>query len=264
MISVGVVVPNYNGGEFLRQSIDSVLAQDYPNLSCLCIDGQSRDDSLQILQSYGNRISFVSERDDGQADAIAKGFRALDTDLVGWLNSDDELSPRAISTVVDHAIRHPGGVLFHGDVDRIDSGGEMIGHSVSVDLDYEQLRRGKGRVLQPGSFYRRQAVEACGGVDPSWYLLMDLDLWIRLLRHGDAVRIPEVLARFREHPGAKSSARNLRYLKESLRIGWLHEADRPVRATAARLYRLARLELIKQVRPRVSRLWQPRERADRT
>lgn len=232
--TLGLVVPNFNGARFLRDTLESVLGQDRPPDDVLVMDGGSTDGSVELLRSYGRRLRFVSEHDEGQADAIAKGFAALSTDLVGWLNSDDRLMPGALHRVAAAASSAPAGVLFHGDAELVDEHGRLVGHVRGVDLDHDRMRSGRGRVVQPGSFYRAGAVRQAGGIDSSWHLLMDLDLWIRLLRVGPAVRLPGPLAQFRIHGGAKSSAPPWRYYRESLRMGRVHEADRAPRAMARR------------------------------
>lgn len=237
-LTVGVVVPNFNGARFLRECIDSIIGQVYP-IECLVMDGGSQDESVEILRSYGTSIRYISRKDRGQADAIAQGFSMLQTDLVGWINSDDRYLPGAVELVVRTAEGRPDAVLIHGDVDRIDEHGSVVGRSVSKDTDYEKHRRGRGRTVQPGSFYRRWAVQACGGVDARFHLLMDVDLWIRLLAEGPAVRIPNTLAEFRVHPAAKSSSGSVyRYYRETLMLGWEHERDRRARAMFRRGLRI--------------------------
>lgn len=248
-LRVGIVVPSLNGARFLRECIDSILAQHYAALTCVVRDGGSSDESIEILKSYGARIEWTSERDNGQADAIDKGFSRLDgCDLVGWLNSDDVLLPHAVDSVARAARAHPTAVLFHGDVVRIDAEGTRIGTTRSMNIDYETMRRGDGRTVQPGSFYRSWAVREVGGLDSKFHLLMDVDLWIRLLSKGPAVRIPEELAQFRVHAAAKSSAAPSRYYRETLRLGFLHERDRIVRATLRRALRIGMNYLRFQVR----------------
>lgn len=237
-MDLGVVVPNRNGARWLRQCIDSILKQEVSGTRVLVMDGRSTDESVRILQGYGDRIAWVSERDEGQADAIDRGFRRLDTELVGWLNSDDELLPGSLEAVRQAATRVPDAVMYFGDVQRIDADGQYLGLSRAVDLHFDMLRRGKGKVLQPGSFYRASAVRRVGGVDKSFHALMDLDLWIRLLSLGPACRIDRPLARFRVHPDAKSGHYFPIYARETLRVGWRHERDRLLWATVRRSLRL--------------------------
>lgn len=248
MTRVTVVVPTFNGARYLREAIDSVLSQSHPEIECLVMDGGSKDGTTEILESYGDRIAWVSEPDRGQSDAIQKGFSRATGRLVGWLNADDLLMPDAIRKVCAAAEQHPDAVLFFGENDQMDASGQSIGTIRSVDVDYDIMRTARGRTVQPGSFYRRWAVAAAGGVDPSFYMVMDVDLWIRLLRHGRAIRIPENLARFRVHEDAKSSEPPWRYYREQFRLGFKHEKDQLVRATVRRSYIVARHFLIANAR----------------
>lgn len=238
MASVAIIVPNYNCERFLAECIDSVLSQGV-DVDCLVMDGGSSDGSVEILKGYGDRIRWVSEQDEGQADAIDKGLCLVSAPLVGWLNSDDMLEDGALSRILDAARERPDAVLFHGDLIRIDAEGEQIAYSVASDLEYEKMRRGLAKTIQPGSIYRAEAVRACGGVDKRFHLLMDVDLWIRLLRIGPAARIHAPLARFRVHEDAKSSQAPYRYYRESLWLALLHERDRLAIALVRRCLRIA-------------------------
>jgi GT2 family glycosyltransferase len=228
------VIPNFNGERYLRETIESVLGQSRPPDEVLVVDGGSTDGSLDIVHGYAG-LQLICEPDRGQADAIDKGFRRLGSDLVGWVNSDDRLLPEALARVAEKANVEPRAVLIHGDAELVDEWGRIVGFARSVDLEYERMRSGRGRVVQPGSFYRRSAVLGVGGVRPEFHLLMDLDLWIRLLRSGPASRIDAPLAQFRVHSGAKSSQLPWRYYQESFRIARLHESERLARAWARRL-----------------------------
>ncbi|MEZ4223831.1 MAG: FkbM family methyltransferase [Polyangiaceae bacterium] len=235
---VSVVVPNYNGGRFLRECIESVLEQSYPHLEVLVMDGGSTDESLSVLESFGSRIRWVSEEDRGQADAIKKGFAQVQGELVGWLNSDDVLVPDAIARMVRAAREDPDAVLFLGHVDLIDEQGRALGTSHAREIDYEAMRSGRGKVVQPGSFYRAWAVQRAGGTDESFHLLMDVDLWIRLLRLGKSHVVDATVARFRIHEAAKSSQAPYRYYLETLKLGLKHERDRLPFAMSRRALRV--------------------------
>jgi glycosyltransferase involved in cell wall biosynthesis len=103
--------------EFIRRSIDSVLGQGYPDLELLVVDGASSDGTIEILNSYGDRIKWLSEPDTGQSDAINKGMGRVTGDILGYLNSDDILLPDAIEKVVAYFAGHPECDMVYGDAD---------------------------------------------------------------------------------------------------------------------------------------------------
>ena len=99
--TVTIVTPSYNQGEFIRATIESVLAQDYPRLEYIVMDGGSSDQTSAIAAEYASRLTWISEKDRGQAHAINKGFGRAKGDIVAWLNSDDILLPGAVTRAVN-------------------------------------------------------------------------------------------------------------------------------------------------------------------
>jgi glycosyltransferase involved in cell wall biosynthesis len=104
---VTVVTPSYNQGRFIRDTIESVLAQDYPNVEYIVVDGLSKDETAAVCAEYVDRLTFISEKDTGQSDAINKGFRLARGEIVAWLNSDDIFLPGAIGHVVEAFMNEP-------------------------------------------------------------------------------------------------------------------------------------------------------------
>src|SRR5260221_5302272 len=115
---VSIVTPSYNQGKFIRETIESVLTQDYANIEYWVIDGGSTDETLGILQQYENdpRFHWISEPDKGQSDAINKGWSRCQGDVLAWLCSDDLYCPGAIRTQVDYLLSHPDVDAVYGDV----------------------------------------------------------------------------------------------------------------------------------------------------
>jgi asparagine synthase (glutamine-hydrolysing) len=206
-----VVTPSFNQGSFLEEAICSVLDQDFKGIEYIIIDGGSTDNSVEIIKKYERHLAFwVSEQDRGQSEAINKGFRRARGDLAGWLNSDDVLEPNALSLVARAYLRKPSTVLFHGQLKMIDEHGAFLKFTRDADrpITLHRLLNGCDQLSQPGSFYSSSALTKVGYLDETLHLVMDHDLWIRLLRLGSACFIKAPLARYRQHSATKTA--NLR------------------------------------------------------
>lgn len=182
-VKVSLVVPNYNGGRFLRSCLDSIFAQTYPHLEIIFMDGVSKDDSLSIAQEYAKRypnLRCVSEPDHGQADAINKGFALATGDYLTWLNSDDRLAPDAIAAAVAALDADPSLALVYGSVINVRENGSFLylnagKHWPAAELVYSDF------IPQTGAVFRRfPGVE----IDMNLFWGFDWELWIQLAKHG--------------------------------------------------------------------------------
>jgi glycosyltransferase involved in cell wall biosynthesis len=196
---VSIVTPSYNQAQFLEQTILSILAQDYPNLEYIIVDGGSTDGSVDIIRKYEMHLSYwVSEPDEGQVDAINKGFARAAGEILVWLNSDDVyLNPGTVSRVVSLFQQYPqvdavsgGGVILSAD-------GRWMRHTevVPARAYYEQLRY-KNVILQPATFFKRPVLDALP-LDESLHFAFDWDFFIRLARDFNLLVVHEVWAGYR-------------------------------------------------------------------
>jgi hypothetical protein len=210
---VSVITPCLNPGDWLERCLDTVSAQTYPYVEHVVVDGGSTDGTVKLLQSRG--LQFVSEPDAGQASAINKGFRLARGTLLGWLNADDVLMPRAIEACVAAVRANPAvGWVYGGCTVRRDG---------APDFPFRPPKRIETTtfdvgcpVPQPGSLIARWALEQVGGLDESFHLAMDYDLWLRLVDAGiPSTYIPEALAEFEIHTSSKTgSASRSEFLRE--------------------------------------------------
>lgn len=217
---VSIVTPSFNQGVFLEAAIQSVLDQDYPNIEYLVIDGGSSDESKQIIERFAGRLAWSqSEPDSGQVDAILKGFSRSHGTIIGWLNSDDELLPGAVSSVVKAFLADPGLMLVYGDNILVDaeSGYEDILPARPFDV-VTMLRTGQNHVPQPGSFFRREALELAGGLSRSGYYYFDFEFVVRLGLVARAKRLPARLGLYRLHEASKSMSAHERKADDHLRM----------------------------------------------
>ena len=122
---VSVITPSYNQGQFIQATIESVLSQDYPNIEYIIVDGASTDLTAEVVKPYTNRLTWISEKDRGQSEAINKGFRMAKGGIVAWLNSDDIYLPGAISAAVAAFEQHPRTGAIYGEGFQIDKAGKV-------------------------------------------------------------------------------------------------------------------------------------------
>jgi glycosyltransferase involved in cell wall biosynthesis len=176
---LSVVMPSYNHARYLRAAIESVLSQNYEALELIVIDGGSRDETVDILRSYGPRLQYVSERDRGQADAINRGFARATGDILCWLNSDDMFMPGVVPRVVRAFEEHPEADFVYGRGWDIDEAGRIIDEAGVLTFDLWKLIHQRNFIQQPSCFFRRSLIERVGPIDESLHYVMDWELWIR-------------------------------------------------------------------------------------
>jgi glycosyltransferase involved in cell wall biosynthesis len=210
---ISIITPSLNQGRFIRDTIESVLSQDYPRLEYLVMDGGSTDETLDILRSYGDRITWRSAPDQGQADAVNAGFRLAKGEFLGWLNSDDTYQPGAVSAAIEHLTSHPETAVVYGDAHYIDEHNNVIGIYPTEDFTMDRLAHAC-LICQPSAFFRRSAIEAVGALDARLQYCMDYDLWIRLGRLFQLQRIPGFLANTRQYPQTKTWSQRDRLFAE--------------------------------------------------
>jgi glycosyltransferase involved in cell wall biosynthesis len=200
---VSIVTPSLNQGRFIRETVESVLGQDYPRLEYFVVDGGSTDDTVAVLREYGDRLAWVSEPDRGQAHAINAGWRRARGSIIAYLNSDDCYLPGAVRRAVAGLEAHPEAGAVYGEGDHVDEAGRVIARYPTEPFSLERLEE-TCFVCQPTVFLRREVVERVGWLDESLRYCMDYDLWIRVGRLAPFVRLPHVLARSRLHPQSKT------------------------------------------------------------
>lgn len=216
---VSIITPSYNQATFLEETICSVLAQDYPHLEYLIVDGGSTDGSVEIIQRYANRLAWwVSEPDSGQTEAINKGLAKARGEIFAWLNSDDTYLPRAVTEAVAFLQDHPEIGMVYGDANLIDEAGELIGRFPARQTDYRRLRRGFVHIPQQAAFFRASLWRQVEPLDPSFFFAMDYDLWVRLARLAPLQYHPRLWANFRLHGRGKSVVSDDRCWPEMLRV----------------------------------------------
>ena len=209
---ISIVVPSFNQGRFLRETLDSIFRQNYPHLEVIVMDGGSTDESVDIIRSYENRLTYWQRRPDkGQAAAINEGVGRCTGELVAWLNSDDFYWKDSLWTVGRAYCAYPGRGLYIGNGLRYNQREERYTPFCRrhLALNRDALINGLDYVLQPASFFLRRTWQEVGGLKPELKYCMDWDIFIRIADRYPAVLINEFLAVSREYEETKTSKGNL-------------------------------------------------------
>jgi glycosyltransferase involved in cell wall biosynthesis len=216
---VSIITPSFNQAAFLEETIGSVLNQDYPKLEYIIVDGGSTDGSADIIRRYADRLAWwVSAPDQGQTDAINKGFAHAGGQILAWINSDDIYQPGAVREAVEALQAHPQAAMVYGDAFFINKNSKVIGRFPARQTDYRRLRQGYVHIPQQSSFFRADLWRKVGPLDPSFYFAMDYDLWVRLAAQAPLVYVPRLWASFRLHGEGKTVTADDRCWPEMLRV----------------------------------------------
>jgi glycosyltransferase involved in cell wall biosynthesis len=209
--TVTVVTPAYNQAEFLRDTIESVLSQDYPNIEYIVLDDGSTDETPDILASYGDRLRWETHKNMGQTATINKGWSMTSGEIITWLNSDDTFyNGSSVREGVDYLIEHPEvGIVFGDSMYTEADGTELEPTRPVVDFSYEKMvRTCENFISQPSAFIRREVIRKVGDLDPKYYYFMDWDLWIRAGIYFGIEHVDAIWSTYRLHAESKTVAQS--------------------------------------------------------
>lgn len=207
MTKISIITPSFNQGSFITQTIESVVAQDISNLDYLIIDGGSTDNSVEIIKSYKDALSYwVSEPDHGQSHAINKGLKKAQGGIINWLNSDDYYEPNTLQ-IVGAAFQK--GVTGVGGKSRLFNQNGTLKISRGTDIYPNNVAKtiGWARIDQPETFFSKEALDQVGPLNEALHYCMDREWWMRYLYIFGLEgfeKIDDVLVNFRIHDSSKT------------------------------------------------------------
>lgn len=215
---ISIVIPSFNQGNYIEQTITSILGQYYSNLELIVIDGGSTDCTLDIIKKYAHLITYyVSEPDKGQADAINKGFRVAKGDILAWLNSDDMYLPCTLSKVANMIGDSKEPKLLYGGCLHFFEGKEQTYGYLPPNFDSERLTYAD-YIIQPSSFWSRSLWETVGELNESYNYVLDWEWFIRATKTCTFTPIQDYLSIYRLHENHKTGTGGLRRSQEILKI----------------------------------------------
>lgn len=238
---ISIVTPSYNQANFLERTINSVLAQQYPNLEYIIIDGGSTDGSVEIIKKYEKYLAYwTSEKDDGQSQAINNGLKRATGEWVAWQNSDDIFYPGAFQALADAASKNSQSMLIIGNMNLIDEHDHVINDLKYVTPTYQSLLA-EGMVLtNQAAFWRRSIHDDIGYLNEDLHYGFDFEWFLRVLQIGRAIHINKTWGGLRIHSQTKTSQFQELFAQEYAKIREGRQASK----TQLRLFQLRRLSLM--------------------
>lgn len=205
---VSIVVPSLNQGRFIERCLSSVLSQDHPDIQLIVVDGNSTDETRDVLVSFRDELShLLIGPDDGQADALKKGFELASGDILAYLNSDDFLVQGAVTRVIELLAARPAIEAIYSDRVKVDEAGRVIG-CWRLPPHNSYLMSRWDYIPQETCFWRRALFERARGIDKDLAFAMDYDLFLQFMKEGRLYHQSGFFAAFRDHDSSKTHTLN--------------------------------------------------------
>ncbi|MBA3073611.1 MAG: glycosyltransferase [Anaerolineae bacterium] len=209
---ISIIVPTLNQARFIDETIQSILTQNYPNLELIVLDGGSTDGTHEILKRYTDSLTWISEPDEGQVDAINKGLKMVTGEVVAYLNSDDVYMPNTLLTVGQYFFEHPDCQILTGKCININENGietrAFIKHYKNfwLKLGIDSCLTVMDYVSQPSTFWRTGLIQSIGLFNDQFRNAMDYDYWLRVTKQHKLKFINQYLSKFRIYPTSITSS----------------------------------------------------------
>ena len=203
---ISIITPSFNQGQFIEETILSILNQDYPNIEYIIIDGGSTDVTVEIIKKYSNRITYwISEKDSGQSEAINKGFKMSTGEIVGWINSDDVLIAGAIKTVMEYFVNNREIDFLIGYTLVMDVKSRILYNYFTLKQRRWYAKHGIYHISQPSMFWNKKIFEIVGYLREDFHARMDQEFLIRVLKNSYKIgQVKKILSGFRVHDESKT------------------------------------------------------------
>ncbi|MDA0986942.1 MAG: glycosyltransferase family 2 protein [Bacteroidetes bacterium] len=199
-----IITPSFNQGKFIRDTIESVLMQNYQNFEHIVIDGGSTDNTINILREYPH-LKWVSEKDSGQANAINKGFKMATGNIFSWLNSDDYYEKDIFKIIAKYFEENKSCNFLYGDITYVDEDKQKLSMISGNELNFKKLLINPDLVRQPSSFWRKEILNTIGFLDESLNIVMDYDYILKISNQYKLCHLKSNLSYFRTYSKSKTT-----------------------------------------------------------
>ena len=223
---LSIITPSYNQGKYIRKTIESVLKQNYTNFEHIVIDGGSTDETLDILKSY-EHLKWISEKDEGQSNAINKGFKIATGDIIAWLNSDDFYERNIFQFIANYFSENEDCKFLYGNITYVDESENFIKINAGENLSFDNLISNPDIIRQPSTFWSMKLLKEAGFLDENLYLVMDLDLFLRFSKITNFHYVDMSFSYYRTYPQTKTLSNLRKQAKEICKVVKKHAGYLP-------------------------------------
>ncbi|MBW1612939.1 MAG: glycosyltransferase [Deltaproteobacteria bacterium] len=252
---ISIVTPSYNQAHFIIDAIESIVIQKYPNFEHIIIDNQSTDKTIELLKGYKHLpyLKWISETDEGQTDAINKGFKIASGDIIAWLNADDYYLPGTFEVVSEFFNRTQNYDILYGQCMLVDENKKKLRIKKEHIFDYGVLLYYGCYIPSTSTFLKRHIIDEGHFLDSTYRVTMDYEYYVRLSSIGYRFGfLPKTLAAFRWHKRNISVINSEKRREERLRVQHMYgfkitskySIQTKLYDLAARFYRIKRWALI--------------------
>jgi len=223
-LKFSIIVPSYNQGDFISQTIDSILNQSYKNVEVLVIDGGSTDSTVEILKKYEEKIFWLSEKDKGQTHAINKGVALAKGDIITFLNSDDYYMEGALEKVAKHYQPKKENFWLTGDYIIVDEKGKRIQILIAKYKAFFRkflsfnLLTILNPINQPSTFFAKELIHQLQGFRQDLHYSMDYEFYLRAIKIQEPIIVKDKLSAFRIHKQSKGGSQYKQQFKEEYAV----------------------------------------------
>lgn len=209
---LSIMTPSFNSGDYIEETIKSVLEQDYDNFEYFIIDGGSTDNTLNIIKKYEkkypDKIKWISKPDNGQTDAINKALRMSSGDWFAWINADDYYESNIFSKLISFLKNHPNAGVVYGNCFEIQLNGKRRLMIPPKRVSNRFLRIYGSKIYGPSSFFNMKSLKKIGEFDEKINYWMDYEMYVRISKYFQLKYVPLNIANFRLLPNQKSKDTN--------------------------------------------------------
>ncbi|MDO8554703.1 MAG: glycosyltransferase family 2 protein [Candidatus Micrarchaeota archaeon] len=214
---ISIVTPSYNHGKFIERTILSIKNQNYQNYEHIVVDGESTDETNNILKKYPEIVCLTKKSN--QSNALNTGFKLAKGDIIGWISSDDIYVPGAFETAIKYLTEHQEVDLVYTDCNFIDENDKVIGNWHTAPFSYFRNLNYAQMIPQPTAFFRKTVFEKAGYIDENLNYGMDYDFFIRVSKKCKIDYIPnKIFANFRVHSSSKTMSHREKFEPEIIKI----------------------------------------------